>query len=245
MKVTGLAFSDDMTARVGHLERACPGIPYPGIPRWARAVARVSSRSEHWQRMTMRGIEQIPWLYDLLMHLAPGVERWRGKLVAGARGRVLEVGCGTGRTLPGYREDVELFALDPNFDVLPRACRRCGDARFLCASAEFLPFADDSFDCVVSSLVFCSVPDVDRGLRELKRVLRPEGRLLMLEHVQARSKFGARFLDWIQPAWTRITGGCHPNRDTVAAVERAGFVIEADSLRVRGLMRRFTARLAD
>jgi hypothetical protein len=67
----------------------------------------------------------------------------------------------------------------------------------------------------------------------------------MLEHVQARSRFGARVLDWIQPAWTLVSGGCHPNRDTVAAVERAGFVIEPDSLHARGLLRRFTARPAD
>lgn len=193
----------------------------------------------------MRGIEQIPWLYDLLMHLAPGIGRWRGKLVADARGRVLEVGCGTGLGLTGYGEDVELFAFDPNLDALYRARRRSHDARLLCASSESIPFADDSFDCVVSSLVFCSVADVDRGLRELKRVLRPEGRLLMLEHVQARSRLGARVLDRMQPAWTLISGGCHPNRDTVAAVQRAGFVIDADSFRARGLMRRFSARVAD
>lgn len=193
----------------------------------------------------MRGIEQIPWLYDLFMRLAPGIEGWRSELVAGARGRVLEVGCGTGRGLPDYGEGVALFALDPNFDALYRARRRRPDNRLVCASAESIPFADNSFECVVSSLVFCSVPDADRGLREIKRVLRPGGRLLMLEHVQARSKFGARLLDWIQPAWTRISGGCHPNRDTVAAVERAGFVIDADSFRARGLMRRFTARMSD
>jgi ubiquinone/menaquinone biosynthesis C-methylase UbiE len=191
----------------------------------------------------MRGVEQIPWLYDALMALAPRIERWRGELVADARGRVLEVGCGTGRGLPDYDSSVDLFALDLNFGSLYRARRRRHDADLICASAEAIPFADDSFDCVVSSLVFCSVPDADRGLRELKRVLRPDGRLLMLEHVQARSRFWARVLNTMQPAWTMVTGGCYPNRDTVAAVERAGFVIEADSFRARGLMRRFTARI--
>lgn len=193
----------------------------------------------------MRGIEQIPWLYDLMMRLAPGIARWRRDLVAEASGRVLEVGCGTGLGLPDYGRDVELFALDPNLDALHRARSRADDAGLVCASAESIPFADDSFDCAVSSLVFCSVPDADRGLHELRRVLRPDGRLLMFEHVQARSMFGARFLDWLQPAWTRIAGGCHPNRDTVAAVERAGFAIDEDSFRARGLMRRFTARLGD
>ncbi|MEE4331317.1 MAG: class I SAM-dependent methyltransferase [Wenzhouxiangella sp.] len=190
----------------------------------------------------MRGIEQIPWLYDLLMALAPGIERWRCALVAEADGRVLEVGCGTGRGLPDYAEGVELFALDLNFSSLYRAQRRRHEARLVCASVEAVPFADDSFDFVVSSLVFCSVPDADRGLSEIKRVLRPGGKLLMLEHVQARSRFWARVLDRIQPAWTTVTGGCHPNRDTVGTVERAGFVIDSDSFRERGLMRRFVAR---
>lgn len=192
----------------------------------------------------MRGIEQIPWLYDALMALAPGIERWRSELVAEARGRVLEVGCGTGRGLPDYGGTVDLYALDLNFSSLYRAHHRRHEARLVCASAEAIPFANDSFDCVVSSLVFCSVPDADRGLGEIKRVLRSDGRLLMLEHVQARSRFWARVLDRIQPAWTTVTGGCHPNRDTVAAVERAGFVIDAGSFHERGLMRRFIAHVA-
>ena len=194
----------------------------------------------------MRGIEQIPWLYELMMRLAPRIARWRSKLVAGAHGKVLEVGCGTGLGLTSYGADVELFALEPNFEALCWARRRDDhDAKLVCASAEAIPFPDDAFDCVVSSLVFCSVPDADRGLRELRRVLRPGGQLLMLEHVQARSTFGARVLDWIQPAWTLVSGGCHPNRDTVAAVKRAGFVIDEDSFRARGVMRRFSARLSD
>jgi len=177
------------------------------------------------------------------MALAPRLERWRAALVAGARGRVLEVGCGTGRGLPDYADEVELFALDLNFGSLDRARQRRPEARLVCASAEAIPFADASFDCVVSSLVFCSVPDAARGLEEIKRVLRPDGQLLMLEHVQARSRLGARVLNAIQPAWTAISGGCHPNRDTVSTVEAAGFVIDAQSFRSRGLMRRFTARL--
>jgi ubiquinone/menaquinone biosynthesis C-methylase UbiE len=190
----------------------------------------------------MRGIEQIPWLYDLLMTLTPGIERWRCTLVAEASGRVLEVGCGTGRGLPDYHDDAALFALDPNCDSLHRAKRRRVEARLVCASAEAIPFADDSFDCVVSSLVFCSVPNAGLGLAEIKRVLRPGGQLLMLEHVQARSRFWAWVLDWIQPTWTTVSGGCHPNRDTVGTVERAGFVIDRNSFRERGVMRRFVAR---
>lgn len=189
----------------------------------------------------MRGVEQIPWLYDLMMRALPGLQRWRKDLVADARGRVLEIGCGTGLMLPLYPPDVELVALDVHREPLERARARGHDAVILHASVETLPFADASFDNVVSGLVFCSVPDPARGLAEIRRVLKPSGRLLMLEHVQARNRFGQRLLNTIQPAWTAVAGGCHPNRETEKIVERAGFVIERDGYRAQGLMRRFSA----
>ena len=190
----------------------------------------------------MRGIEQIPWLYDLSLALMPGVRRWRRSLAALAHGKVLEVGCGTGQMLPLYPESVEIFGLDPNPDALVRARRRAPEAPLLLASAEHLPFPGQSFDTVVSGLVFCSVSDPARGLAEIRRILRPEGRLLMLEHVHARSRAGRWLLDTLQPPWTLLTGGCHPNRDTEKIVENAGFCIERAHYRARGVMRHFVAR---
>lgn len=105
-----------------------------------------------------------------------------------------------------------------------------------------LPFRDATFDTVLSGLVFCSVADPRRSLLEAKRVLRPDGRLRMLEHVRSAGRWKVRFQDWIQPAWTRITGGCHPNRDTERTVQAAGFDIEPEGRRARGNMRRFSAR---
>ncbi|TVQ36456.1 MAG: class I SAM-dependent methyltransferase [Wenzhouxiangella sp.] len=190
----------------------------------------------------MRGLEQIPWLYDGLMRLAPGIARWRADLVAEARGRVLEVGCGTGLALAAYAERVEFaVGVDPARQSLRRAQRRA-HAPVICASAHHLPFADASFDTVVSSLVFCSVPDPMAGLAEIRRVLRPDGQLLMLEHVQSTSRFAAFVLDKLQPAWTRISGGCHPNRHTEQLVEEAGFRIQQRPYRARGVMRLFVAR---
>jgi len=188
-----------------------------------------------------RGLEQIPWLYDAMMWTQPGLDRWRGRLIAGAAGHVLEVGCGTGLGLRHYSEEAHVVGLDPALEALAKARRRVPGTPLVNGSAEALPFADDSFDCVVSSLVFCSVPDPRRGLAEVRRVLKAEGRLLMLEHVQARSRIGARLLDTVQPLWTKVAGGCHPNRRTEALVEQAGFRIDPESLRSRGLFRSFAA----
>jgi ubiquinone/menaquinone biosynthesis C-methylase UbiE len=93
------------------------------------------------------------------------------------------------------------------------------------AGAEALPYPDGSFDTVVSTLVLCTVPDQEAALDEVRRVLRPGGRLLFIEHVRAAGS-AARWQDRLEPLWRRLLAGCHPNRDTVAAIEEAGFEIE-------------------
>ncbi len=194
----------------------------------------------------MRGIERIPWLYDLGMGLFErlGMGRWRHTLVAGVRGRVLEVGCGTGRGLTHYGAGVALFGVDPDLPALRRAQRRAPQAGLAAARAEALPFPDAAFDTVVTSLSFCSVDDVPQGLAELRRVLRDDGELRMLEHVRSEGALTGRGQDAVQPAWTVISGGCRPNRRTEAAVEAAGFRIDPDTRIARGVMRCFTARKA-
>jgi ubiquinone/menaquinone biosynthesis C-methylase UbiE len=111
------------------------------------------------------------------------------------------------------------------------------------ASAAALPFRDATFDTVIAGLVFCSVPAAPAGLAEVKRVLRPGGRLRMLEHVRSTRPWKARLQDWVQPAWTTLSGGCHPNRDTERTVVEAGFDIEPEGRRAQGEMRRFSARV--
>ncbi len=186
----------------------------------------------------------MPWFYDAFMWLfeATGLGRWRRRLLAGARGRTLEVGCGTGRNLPLYPAGVRLVALDLHLEVMAAAGRRAPEVPRVLASAEALPFRPGVFDTVVSSLVFCSVGEPQRGLSEVRRVLSPGGLLRMMEHVRARGRLHGRFQDWAQPAWTWVTGGCRPNRDTEAEVEAAGFSIDRDGRRASGLMRLFTAR---
>jgi ubiquinone/menaquinone biosynthesis C-methylase UbiE len=192
----------------------------------------------------VRGIEQIPWLYDPLMVVLEktGLGRWRAWLAGGIRtGRILDLGCGTGRNLPLLGSAVRVVGLDPCHASLLKARRRVPGGLLVRARAEALPFRDSVFDTVVSGLVFCSVSDVPRGLDEVRRVLRPGGRLRMLEHVRASGRVAGWLQDLTQPAWTWFTGGCHPNRETEAAVRAAGFVIDASTWRAQGDMRRFEA----
>lgn len=192
----------------------------------------------------MRGAEQIPWLYDAMMAAQEwgGLGRWRRWLAGGARGRTMDLGCGTGRNLPLFPTGVRPLAVDPHPHNLRRARRRAPRVPLVRASAEALPFKDGAFDTVVSGLVFCSVTDPAAALAEVRRVLAPRGALRMLEHVRSRSRFWGRVQDRLQPAWTWLAGGCHPNRDTERSVEAAGFAIEPDGRRERGTMRRFQAR---
>jgi ubiquinone/menaquinone biosynthesis C-methylase UbiE len=192
----------------------------------------------------MRGLEQIPFLYDAMCALleAAGLKRWRGWLVSGARGRTLDLGCGTGRNLPLFQDAVRAIGLDPSPEMLRKARTRGPRIPLVRGSAEALPFKPGVFDTVVCGLVFCSVPDPRRGLAEVTRVLAPGGTLRMLEHVRSTSRLGGRMQDLVQPAWTWLAGGCRNNRDTVGAVRAAGFAIDESSYRARDNMRRFVAR---
>jgi ubiquinone/menaquinone biosynthesis C-methylase UbiE len=189
----------------------------------------------------VRGLEQIPALYDAMCWAleATGLRRWREWLARGATGLTLDIGCGTGRNLPLYKEQ-RVIGLDPSIDALRAARKRSPRTPLVRASAEALPFRDATFDTVVSGLVFCSVPDAKKGLSEVKRALKSQGTVRMLEHVRSTSEIGGKIQDFLQPAWTRLAGGCHNNRDTEATVNNAGFDIHDQ--RAKGTMRRFVAK---
>lgn len=191
----------------------------------------------------MRGIEQIPWLYDAGMALleATGLRAWRTWLAGGAKGRVLDVGCGTGRNLELLHGGARAIGIDTCLDSLRKARSRAPGVPLVQARVEALPFRDGVFDTAMSGLVFCSVADPPSGLREIARVLKPGGTLRMLEHVRAAGPWHGWLQDRSQPAWTWLTGGCHPNRDTEGVVKEAGFSIDPSSRRASGLMRRFVA----
>jgi ubiquinone/menaquinone biosynthesis C-methylase UbiE len=165
----------------------------------------------------------------------PLIARWekrhgadlRRKLLSHARGRVLEIGVGTGLSLLHYPAVEELVATDPSEPMLRRARRRAAEAgrdvTFVEAPAEQLPFADDSFDTVVSMVVLCTVEDQARALKEIRRVLRPTGRFLFSEHVRSENPKRARWQDRLEPIWGVIANGCHPNRRTLESIRVAGF----------------------
>lgn len=156
--------------------------------------------------------------------------RWlgehRARLAGAAGGDVLEVGAGTGLNLRHYKEGVELRMVEPDaamrrrLDERVAAEGRSADVR--AAAAANLPFDDDSFDAVLLTLVLCSVPDQRAALREIHRVLRSSGRLLMIEHVRAPDGM-SRWQDRLDRIWPHIAHGCHLNRDTEAAIEAFGF----------------------
>jgi ubiquinone/menaquinone biosynthesis C-methylase UbiE len=163
-----------------------------------------------------------------------GLRALRLRLLAGAGGDVLEIGGGTGANLPCYGPAVgSLTITEPDPSMLRRLERRVRehsalkhgpDARVLRAPAEDLPFADHSFDVAVSTLVLCGVGDQPRALRELRRVLRPGGRLLFLEHVRSADPGTARLQDRVN--WlNRLMVCCDCNRPTLGTIRSSGFTV--------------------
>ena len=148
-------------------------------------------------------------------------------LLAHATGRVLEIGVGTGLSFRHYPAATELTGVDPSEPMLRRARKRAAElgraVTLIEAPAEELPFEDDSFDTAVSLTVLCTVDDPARALAEVRRVLRPKGRFVFLEHVRAEDPGLARWQDRVDRPWGWVAGGCHPNRATLAAIEAAGF----------------------
>ncbi len=168
-----------------------------------------------------------------------GLLAHRRTLLADATGDVLEIGGGTGANLEFYGEAVrELTITEPEKPMVRRLQRRVDertpDARLLRAPAEDLPFQDASFDVVVSTLVLCTVDDQPRALRELRRVLRPDGKLLFIEHVRSDEPVLARRQDRMMPLNIRVGHGCHCNRPTLQGIKDAGFNVtqlEHDTLK--------------
>ena len=164
-----------------------------------------------------------------------GLEEMREELLREAEGRTLELGAGTGLNLRHYTASVtELVLTEPDRFMVARLRRRLAAeppapnaVEVVEAGAERLPFGDASFDTVVSTLVFCSVDDPGGAMSEVARVLRPQGRLLYLEHVRSPdSERLARWQDRLERPWGWFAGGCHPNRPTGETLRSTGLEVE-------------------
>lgn len=169
----------------------------------------------------------LPRLTDLAMRNAQ-FARYRERVVPLARGTVVEIGIGSGLNLPFYGDDVQkLYGVDPSQELLTLTRRRLGGARFavelLAHSGEALPLEAACADAVVTTFTLCSIPDPLRALREMRRVLKPDGALLFAEHGLAPDAGVARWQHRLNPVWRRLAGGCNIDRKMDALIAGAGF----------------------
>ncbi|MBF0250325.1 MAG: class I SAM-dependent methyltransferase [Alphaproteobacteria bacterium] len=182
------------------------------------------SLREHYDR------HLLPHLVDIVMR-APMASREREVLIPQARGRVLEIGAGSGLNIPHYGPGVErLFALEPGDELRAKAMRLAAGAafpvEFIDLPGEEIPLPDASVDTVVTTWTLCTIPDPDKALAGMLRVLKPGGKMLFVEHGRAPDARWARWQERLTPLWSACTGGCRLNRRPLDLIARAGFVIE-------------------
>ncbi len=171
------------------------------------------------------------------------LQRLRHRLLDEVEGSVLEIGAGTGVNLPIYRAASQVTGIDLNREWLAGTTEREAKRPFsvTVANAQALPFPNNHFDNVVGTLVFCSIPNPAQALAEIKRVLRPNGRLHLLEHVRGLNPITQRLTDWLHPLWFLLQHECHLNRETAVSVQNAGFHIEHSSAHGWGVLQMLTA----
>jgi len=168
----------------------------------------------------------LPKLLNAAMK-SPGMSYLRKKQIPLASGKVLEIGIGSGLNIPLYQKDVQVTGVDPSEELQTYARALAADAdidvEFIAKGAEDIPVADDTFDSAVVTWSLCTIPEPMRALSEIRRVLKPEGRLLFVEHGEAPEPEVLKWQKRIDPIWSVIAGGCHLNRKPDQMIVDAGF----------------------
>lgn len=190
---------------------------------------------------------RIAWMYDFIESPVERLvfSKLRRELLSGLRGKVLEIGVGTGKNFPYYPEDIELTGIDISPKMLARARRRA--ERFDRAldlqvmDAENLAFPDKSFDFVVATFVYCSVTDPIKGLSEIGRVVKDKGTVLLLEHVRSENRVLGKIMDWLNLI-VRAIMGPNINRRTVENVRKAGLEVVSVEDKGTRILKKIVAR---
>lgn len=177
--------------------------------------------------------------YDLIMMTGEKFTRsdLRTELLSHAHGKTLEIGVGTGLNFPHFPPGIQYTGIEPDPSMRKVALEK--EKKFHVhvdeGDAQSLNFPDSSFDTVVATLVFCSIPDPDLALHEVYRVLKPGGKFLLLEHVRRNTPVVGWVQDHLTPMWKHIAGGCHLNRDPEVEILRLGFKVDAKKILWNGL----------
>ena len=172
--------------------------------------------------------DRISKIYDILespMELL-ALKKWRLEVMDELEGKVLEIGVGTGKNIPYYPENKDITAIDFSDKMLAKARKKAKktskEVKLIHMDAQNMEFDDNTFDTVFTTCVFCSVPDPIKGLKEIKRVCKPEGKIVMIEHVRSNKKVLGPLMDLLNPV-TVNTYGANINRRTVENIKKAGF----------------------
>lgn len=185
----------------------------------------------------------FPGAYDLIMSPLEKLKfnHIRKELLQGLKGRVLEIGSGTGINFPFYPSGTveQVDAIEPDQMMIERSEQRRKRSRVPIhihqQSAEDLSFADQTFDSVVATLVFCTIPDPMKALQEVRRVSKPGAPVLFFEHVRMEQPIMGKMQDFLNPLWRRFTDGCQLNRNTLALIKDAGFTVNKVQPYYKGL----------
>jgi len=183
-----------------------------------------------------RRYDRVAKVYDVFEQPmeAMALKKWRLEVMKGLEGKVLEVGVGTGKNIPYYPDDIDITAIDFSSKMLDKARSKAEKFKknvgLSQMDAQNMDFMDNTFDMVFTTCVFCSVPDPIKGLKEIRRVCKPNGKIIMIEHVRSENKIIGTIMDLINPIIVNLYGA-NINRRTVENINKAAFInVEAINL---------------